>query len=165
MDPNILSLPNLVVGPADVSRLNREIDALDNYLRAASLRQPGGESPKLPKTSRVFDAFVSENKLNMLLETDRERARQYLEKLLKHAPVIHLSFAADPSAAFVDKIITWLRASVHPGLLLRIGLQPTIAAGCVLRTPNHYYDFSMRRHFAAKRNLLIEQLEHLTSNG
>lgn len=153
-----LALPNLVAGPRDVSRLHRELEALDEYVRQANLR--GGEV-RLPKTSRLLDELAQLNKLDLLSEEQREHAKQFLLMLLKHAPVVHISFAADPSSAFMDKIIGWFRQNVHPQLLVRVGLQPTIAAGCVVRTPNHLYDFSLRQHFARQKPLLIQKLESL----
>jgi F0F1-type ATP synthase delta subunit len=156
-----LSLPSLVVGPTDVLRLRRELESLNDFMREAQLREGGQESAKLPKTSRMLDAFTELNSLNLLQAADRKAAEEFLARLSKHAPSLHISFAVDPSAAFVDKIIVWLRRNIHQELLLRVGLQPTIAAGCVVRTPNHYYDFSLRRRFVDKRSLLVQKLESI----
>lgn len=159
----VLALPSLVAGPTDVMRLRRELESLNNYLSQAALRQGGEESAKLPKTSRMLDEFAGLNKLNLLLGADREAADAFLKNLIEHAPMVHISFAVDPSAAFVDKIVIWLRQNIDPLLLLQVGLQPTIAAGCVVRTPNHYYDLSLRRHFESKRQLLLEKLESVAA--
>ena len=158
-----LLLPTIVVGPADVGRLRREVEALNEYVRQAGLRKAGEESAKLPRTSRMLDDFMTLNKLNLLQGADREAVRLFLKALHEHAPVLHLRYAVAPSAAFHDKIITWLRQNIHAQLLLRIGLQPSIAAGCVVRTPNHQYDFSLRKHFAENRDLLIQKLESVTA--
>lgn len=158
-----LSLPSLVVGPTDVMRLRRELESLVDFMRQAELREGGTGSVKLPKTSRMLDAFTELNKLNLLQAADRKAAAEFLTELGTRAPSLHISFAIDPSAAFVDKMIVWLRHNIHPQLLLRIGLQPTIAAGCVVRTPNHYYDFSLRRRFVEKRPVLIEKLESIST--
>lgn len=161
MEPKLLALPSLVVGPADVSRLRRELESLNEYLRQAALRaQP---DTKLPKTSRLLDELSSLNKLNLLQPTDREQAMAFLSTVLTQAPVIHISFATDPSSAFTDKIISWFRQNIHPAVLLQVGLQPSIAAGCVVRTPNKYYDLSVRKHFAAHRPELIEKLKSMTT--
>jgi hypothetical protein len=37
-------------------------------------------------------------------------------------------------------------------------LQPTLGAGCVVRTTNRQFDFSLRQDFARKRDLLLEKL-------
>ncbi|HVS58171.1 MAG TPA: hypothetical protein VHD60_00325 [Candidatus Saccharimonadales bacterium] len=157
-----LSLPTLVVGPADLVHIRREVEALDEYVRAASLREGGKPTAALPRLSRSLEALAQQNKLNLLQETDRETLKSFLGDMLKHAPVVHVSFAVDPSAAFTTKIVMWFRENIDPGVLIQIGLQPTIAAGCVVRTPNHYYDFSLRQYFAKHKHLLIEKLESTT---
>lgn len=153
-----LSLPSLVVGPPDVVRLRRELEALDDFLREAALRK-GGTSVELPKLSRMLSTVCEHNKLNLLHEDHRAALKDGLDDMIAHAPVVHVSFAADPSSAFTAKVVSWFRENIDPALLLQIGLQPTIAAGCVVRTPNHYYDFSLRQFFAQQKPLLIEKLE------
>jgi F0F1-type ATP synthase delta subunit len=54
------------------------------------------------------------------------------------------SFAAEPSARSFEPVLTWLRTNIHPQAMVQIGLQPAIAAGCVLRTPNRVFDMSLR---------------------
>lgn len=154
-----LTLPLLAVSPGDVARLNRELESLNDYLHQASLRAGGKETPKLPRTSRMLDDFAGVNELNLLHEADREQAQSFLVTTLKTAPVLNMSFATDPSSAFVGKIIAWLRQNIDARLLLKIGLQPGIAAGCTVRTPSRYYDFSLREHFAQQRGILIEKLK------
>ncbi|HET9174666.1 MAG TPA: hypothetical protein VFN56_05330 [Candidatus Saccharimonadales bacterium] len=158
-------LPLLVVGPADVLRLTRELEALDEYLHQASLRKGGDEAAKLPRTSRALDDFALTNDLNMLHADDRKQGKEFLMSVEGHSPVVTMSFAVDPSSAFIGKIITWLRQNVHPQLLLRVGLQPTIGAGCTLRTANHYFDFSLRQHFETQKQVLIDQLHASTHEG
>lgn len=156
-------LPALVVGPPDVVRLRRELEALDDFLREAALRK-GGTSVELPKLSRMLNAVCEQNNLNLLHEDRRTALKTALDDMIARAPVVHVSFAADPSSAFTAKVVTWFRENIDPMLLLQIGLQPTIAAGCVVRTPNHYYDFSLRQFFEAKKPLLIEKLEEKPAN-
>jgi F0F1-type ATP synthase delta subunit len=69
-----------------------------------------------------------------------------------------MSFAADPSASFSAKIVGWLRANIHPLSLLEIGLQPTIAAGCIVRTTNKVFDLSLRNRFSEHTELLLKSL-------
>lgn len=157
-----LVLPSLVISPTDVSRLKRELESLSDYLHQASLRS-GGPATKLPQTSRLLDELATNNRLNFLHETDRQRALDFMQTLQASAPVITMSFATDPSSAFLMKVIVWLRKNIHPELLLRTGLQPSIAAGCTLRTANHYYDFSLRGRFAEQRPLLLAKLHGQTT--
>ena len=156
MAREVLVLPPPVVSLVDVHRLSRELEAFEDYMRQAQVRKSG--SPVTPpRTSRLLDELARANQLNILQDADRERLTAFLGSLAD-APSIHISFAADPSAAFTEKIVLWLRANIHPQILLQVGLQPNIAAGCVVRTANKVFDFSLRENFTDKRGLLIEAI-------
>lgn len=156
----ILSLPLLVTGPSDVSRLLREVRSLEDYLHQASLRRDGG-TINLPRTSRILEELAFANHLDLLQSVDRQLAVDFLNRVKQQAPVVHISFAVDPSSAFMSKITSWLRQNIHPLVLVQIGLQPMIAAGCILRTKNHYYDLSLRRYLDDKRPLLLQKISEM----
>ncbi len=149
-------LPVGVTGRSDVTRLQGELEAVDNFLRQAAIR--AGNANQLPKTSQLFSELVASNKLNMLLESDRTELGKFLSALREKAPLLHISFNTDPSALFTQRLLTWLRQNIHQYVLLQIGLHPSIGAGCVVRTDNKYFDFSLRQRFTDQRELLIAQL-------
>ena len=151
--PN-MQIPFGVVSRVDVGRLIRELEALDNFLKAAQARQ-GGEPTQLPKTTKLFDELLQMNKLNALQEDDRQELLKFLKQLRTKAPTIHLSFSADPSPLFAKRLITWLRQNIHPLVLIQIGLQPTIGAGAVVRTTNKYFDLSLRGKFNENKDVLM----------
>jgi G3E family GTPase len=103
--------------------------------------------------------MVQLNKLDLAQPGHRAALRQFLASVKASSPVLHLSFSADPAPAFLEKLMAWLRREIHPALLVTIGLQPTIGAGCLLRTTNKYFDFSLRQRFADKRQLLQAALQ------
>ncbi len=148
-------LPVLVVGPLEVSRLLRELQAIDGTLLEHTLRKDG-KSAHMLKTSPLMDQLVSINKLNLLHKKDRERLARFLEVVKRRAPILHISFSADPAPAFMERLMDWLRREIHPQVLVTIGVQPTIAAGCIVRGPNKYFDFSLRQDLAAKRDILLQ---------
>src|SRR3989344_8018466 len=152
MEPkqSVLILPLTAVSRMDVMRAIREIDALDDFLAQSAIRQPG-TNVKLPKTSRVMDEVVEINKLNILVEADRKGLLKLMKQVYEEAPVLHISFSADPSPLFIQRLVSWLRVEVHPSVLLKIGLQPNIGAGCTIRTKNKYFDFSLRQNFKNQR--------------
>lgn len=156
--PVQLRLPVLVFGVVEVRRLKRELEALEDFMRQSSIREPGKQA-QLPRVSRLLDALATDNGLQLLQPGHREQLKGFLEVVEAKAPSLHMSFATDPSSAFTAKMVTWLRANVHPYALLDVGLQPTIAAGCVVRTPNKIFDFSLREQFADAQGLLIKALE------
>lgn len=157
----ILQLPMSVVGRVDVGRLIREVDALGSFLEAQAIRQPE-TAASLPRTSRLLDEIIQFNKLHVLNEADRNRLAAFLVAVRAQAPVLHISFSADPTPFFVQRLITWLRQDIHPLVLLQLGLQPTIGAGCIVRTTNKYFDLSLRKRFAEKRGVLVKRLHDIS---
>lgn len=156
-----LALPVMVVGPIEVGRLVRELADIDEALLQLGIRE-GGKNTKMPQTSRLMDELIEHNKLNLLHDADRKELTAFLVTLRQKAPVIHMSFSADPSAAFLEKLVTWLRREIHPDVLLTIGLQPNLGAGAVMRTTNKYFDLSLRQDLATKGNLLKDILRPVT---
>lgn len=156
-EPDLLRLPIGLATRADAGRLLREAEAIGDFLRQAAIRKPG-TSLKLPKSSQLLDELLDANKLNMLQADDRERAAKALRKIYSSAPLLHMSFATEPSPLFLQKLMEWLRQNIHPNVLLQIGLQPSLGAGCVIRSTNKYFDFSLRQRFSDQRNLLINML-------
>ena len=152
-----LKLPMVVASPTDINRLLRELADLDDALLQAKLRDSA--DPKVvPKTSQLLDETVQLNKLHLLQETDRKALQAYLEVIKNKAPVLHVSLSADPSVGFTTKLVAWLRSEIHPQTLVTIGLQPGIAAGCVIRTTNKRFDLSLRQQFLAARPVLLEKI-------
>ena len=156
--PANFNVPALITSPADVSRLRREVKALDDYMRQQELRAPGSPSAMLPKMSRLLHDLATTNDLNLLDAKTRDELAEFLADVAANAPVLHISFAVDPSSAFLQKIVQWLRQNIHPSILVRVGLQPSIAAGCTVQTTNRYFDFSLRQYLQQHRQLLVDGL-------
>lgn len=152
-----LSLPVLVFGVAELRRLSRELDELNDYLKQNKIRQAGKQA-SLPHLSRMLDSLATQNQMNLLHDDDRQALGAYLQEVAKSAPVLHFSFASDPSSAFMAKLVTWLRRNIHPQALVTLGLQPSISAGCILRTANKSFDFSLRQQLGEKYKYLTEAI-------
>ena len=150
-------LPVQVSTPVDVGRLLRETQEVNETLLQLQLRQ-AGKQPALPKISSGLDQLVQLNKLNLLQEADRKQLETFLKTLKDSAPVVHVSFSADPSVSFMEKLVAWLRREIDPLIIVTVGLQPAIGVGCVVRTTNKQYNFSLRENFKKKRDLLREQI-------
>lgn len=154
----MVGLPVMVASPVDVGRLLRELESIDNALLQLGLRA-GGEPVRMPRTNQLMEQTIQLNKLNLLQDADRQMLKVFLEAIQRESPVLHMSFSADPPPAFIEKLMVWLRREIHPVVLLTVGIQPTIGAGCILRSTNKYFDFSLRQDFAKKRDLLRQALE------
>lgn len=157
-----LGLPLSVTSPIDVGRLLRELEAIDNYLMQFHLKSQDNQA-KMPKTSKMMDQLLEINKLNLVEPTHRQQLIGFLQTTKDHAPVLHISFGSDPSPAFLEKLVTWLRREIHPNVLVTVGLQPNIGAGCLVRSTNKYFDFSLRENFTKNRELLMSKLREVVT--
>lgn len=155
-----ITLPPEVISPTDISRLRRSSRELADYLRQADL---SGRNVS-PPGNHLLSKFAEANSLDLSKVGDCERAGKLLDELSEIAPKIHISFAAEPSNKFMQKIAGWFRSNINPLTLLTIGLQPSVAAGCYLRTTNRYFDLSLRRHLLEKSQILIDKLEGLNKD-
>jgi F0F1-type ATP synthase delta subunit len=153
-----LTLPVLIFGIVEIRRLKRELETLEEFIHQAAIREPG-KQPPLPRVSRLLEALAADNNLQLLQGDHRAQLKDFLAYAEQHAPNVHISFAIDPSSAFTAKIVTWLRANIHQHALMEVGLQPTIAAGCIVRTNNKIFDFSLRERFADAGTLLVKALQ------
>lgn len=162
MEQQTLNLPNEVISPTDVARLVREIENLDEFFRQSAIRA-GGSPQSAPRYSRLLDGVVVGNELNLLQSSHREQLLMNMRELAAKAPVLHISFSVDPPTAYVQKIVMWLRTNIDGRILVRVGLQPNIGAGCVVRTTNRSFDFSLKRFFDSKRDFFVRKLHEVVS--
>lgn len=159
-----LKLPTSIVGQTDINRLLRELAALDDFFLAAAARA-AGTPVKPPRITFMLEQAARDNKFNLLEEASRDELKTKLQAVLKSAPVLHISFAAEPSPRTTDSILSWLRTNIHPQALVVIGLQPTIAAGCVLRSGNQIFDMSLRTRLQQQESYLVKLIEGAVSSG
>jgi hypothetical protein len=152
-----LVLPVSVVSKADVGHSLRELEQLDEYLHQAAIK--GAQAKDLPKLGHALEEVTAANKLNLLYPEHRATLKSFLTAVKAKAPVVHMSFPSEASNDFTSKLLTWFRTETHPLVLLHIGLQPELAAGCTVRTTNKMYDFSFRKRFEKSKMKLIAALE------
>ena len=156
-----LKLPTNVVSQVDVARLIRELNSLEDFFTAASTRQSGTPMTP-PRLTRMLDTLARDNKCNLLDKNQRQQLSDKLNQVLKSAPLLHISFASDPQPRILERIVIWLRTNIHPQVLLQVGLQPTIAAGCTLRTPNKVFDMSLRSRLKEQEPYLVKLIAGAT---
>jgi F0F1-type ATP synthase delta subunit len=157
-----LKLPISVIGQVDVVRLLRELNALNDFFINALARK-SGTSMTPPRITRALDELAKVNQFNLLELDQRSKLEVLLKSILSEAPLLHISFAAEPSPRALERILSWLRQNIHAQTLLQVGLQPTIAAGCVLRTPNRLIDMSMRNYLKQQEPYLRQLIQGATS--
>ncbi len=158
MEPKIFKLPMTVVGRSEIMRMQRELTKLDDFFITAAARK-GGTPISPPRITRVLDEIARDNKVNLLEAAQRKTLVAKLSEVLERAPNLHISFAAEPSPRALEKILVWFRRNIHPQTLLSIGLQPSIAAGCMLRTPNQLFDMSISARLKSQEDYLAKLID------
>jgi F0F1-type ATP synthase delta subunit len=153
-----LKLSTNIVSQVDVARISRELKGLDDFFIDANNRT-AGTSIQLPRLTRMLDELAKENNYNLLEEEHRRALKQQLDVVIGKAPQLHISFAAEPSAKALERILIWFRTNIHPQVLLQVGLQPGIAAGCVIRTANRVFDMSLRQHLDEQQMYLAQLID------
>lgn len=153
-----LKLPLTITSRPDVARVLRELNSLEDFMTQAAVREPG-TAMQLPKLSRPLDDLAQENGQNLLDQTARQLIHDHLNLIMGKAPAIHVSFAVEPSPKALHVILLWFRENIHPQVLLQVGLQPTITVGMVVRTPNLFFDMSMRQYLQKQEPYLTQLLK------
>jgi len=151
-------IPIGMIGRPQINRALLELDKVDDFLLAASAHQ----KPKADQSFEItpmLDELAKDNGYELTKAADCQTLKGELQKLLKTSPQIQISFAAEPSLKALEPILVWFRTHIHPTLLLQVGLQPNIVAGCVVRTPNKVFDLSLRDHMQAQQSHLMELIK------
>ena len=162
IDYTAFSLPAAVVSRRDLARLVNEAEHIDDELTAAEVRaRKTKQVAETPAFSGQFTDFLSDNKLDFTESKVRTDIIKELRVLKTKAPVVHTTFAVPADIVSLQTLAAWFRKSVHPQVLLEIGLQPALVAGVYVRTPNHVHDMSLRSALAGKREVLVKDLEAL----
>lgn len=156
-DDTQFGLPPALIGRSDVSRLLREIERVDYELETQEIRTPG-QPLSIPNMSRGLTEVITLNNVNVTNITERKRMLESLREAKDRAPNVQITFAVDPAPEITSQIVAWIRQNLHPRALVTVGLQPSIMGGCVVRTPDHIYDFSLRKRFKDERASLIEAI-------
>lgn len=141
-------LPVILTGRADVSRVLREIERVDYELETEAVHHPD-RAQTIPTMSKTLMEITHLNQINILDPQHRTTLLASLRRIKDKSPVTQLTFAVDPSPDVVAELTGWIRQNLHGNALITIGVQPAIVGGCVVRTPDHIYDFSLRGRFRA----------------
>lgn len=159
-----LKLPNSLINRGDVFRMMRELNSINDFFVGSTARAAGAPQAP-PRTTRALDQLCESNGANLLDAGHRKALMSSLESLIQQAPNLHISFATEPLPREVEPILVWMRDNIHPHTLLQVGVQPSIAAGCILRTPNRMFDLSLRVHLQKQAHLLGQMISGAVAGG
>lgn len=154
-----LELPEMVVTKADVTRLIRELEEYSDAVYQAELR--GGQNASTQYLSPGAQLLVQHH--GALFQTSQAR-RAFIDELRtfqKTAVQVHVSFASQPSPSVVQRITAWFRRNTQENVVLQIGVDPSIIAGCVVRTTNKVFRFSLAEALRASAPVLEKEVAAL----
>lgn len=152
-----LKLPTALVSSTDVARVIRELELVDNEFEQQRVHSPGA-ALVVPSLSHSLASLSQDNNVNLADDAARVALRQWMVTIKNSAPVLHVTFASDAEPGIVEQIVGWIRERLHPLALVTTGVQPNLVGGCVVRTPDHIYDFSLRERFHSHRSSFVEAL-------
>ena len=156
-----LKLPQTIVGYADITRVIRLLSSREElFITAAAKKQVLSQ----PDDKALLD-LANLNKVDLMDQAVCRQLREALQKLVPQMPKFHISFAVEPSSQVTETIVTWLRSNIHPAALLGVGLQPTIGAGCILRTPNRVFDLSLKSYINRQDEFLLQLIKGAVSGN
>ncbi|HET8689941.1 MAG TPA: hypothetical protein VFL81_00705 [Candidatus Saccharimonadales bacterium] len=158
MEARRLILPGDIVGRADVTKVLRELESVNDFMLQADLRHV---AVRLPAISRQLNSLAEANQYDLSDKRQRLQLITFLNKIRSLAPQIHLSLASEPSETATAKIIDWLRRELSSYTMLEIGIQPSMVAGCRIRTTNKLFDFSLHRQLASAEPALRQKIGEL----
>lgn len=150
------SLPGSIITARNITEVIEELDDLDDFFLQVKLGKIS-KSQDLPRISVSLNELAQKNNLKLSEQNDRDKIKLILQTLRSKAVIVHISFAGEPSANFLLKLISWMRTNLNPYIILQIGLQPNIGAGFTLRTKNKFFDFSLKKRLEGESQILISQ--------
>ena len=158
-----LVLPSALITRADLARLVREIESVDNEIEAQKARNhtTGKKEIHMPGVSQGLNDFAELNKLDLTDDQSRMLVKEQMKAIKDKAPVIHLTFATEADQMSLKQLVEYIRGSLHPQALLHVGLQPALVGGVYMRTPNHVHDFSIRAKLAQSRGVIQQDIDQL----
>ena len=154
------TLPITLIGKTDLMRLLQEIGALDEQLSQQNLQQraQGGQETVVPAISAGLRQVSDQLGLDITSQSGRVRARDVITSYLHEAPLFQITFASEPPLDQLRLVVEWMRQNIHGLALVQTAVQPAIIAGCIIRSSNKVFDFSVREAFDTAAPHLLKEV-------
>lgn len=153
-----LVLPIAIATKSDLVNVLRNLeDVIDAFVENSVRSEEGVDFVSRADVSSNLAELVKVNQLEVSVQT-LKALKVWLTHLKDHAPVVRFTFANDPNQEFLAGIVEWLRKNSGQFVLIRYGIQPSIAAGCLMYTPRRRYDFSLRQNILDQGEAIIKYI-------
>lgn len=139
------TLPSNIATKRDIVKVLHEVENLAEERVQYEIRKEHGAKAALAEPSPQLHDLLSINSLSTQ-RPDLLKTKEFLQFLKERAPKVRIVFSSEPEQDVSRRIVEWFRHATGLPVLVYVGVQPTIAGGCLVFTPNHRYDFSLRKH-------------------
>ncbi len=158
-------LPISVATRTQVVNVLRNLeDVLDKGIQNTIRAEEGVDFQDIPEVSSALAEIVKVNDLEVSTE-NLQALGKWLGDIKHSAPVVRFTFASDPNNAVVSKLVKWLRDNSNKTVLIRTSVQPSVAAGCIVHTPSHRYDFSLRNELLQGIPIFTKYLDKMAASA
>lgn len=151
-------LPESIVTRTQLVNVFKNLESvLEKNVQNSIRTEEGVDFEDLPEVSSALAEIIRDNKIKVDAKSLKE-LKTWLSELKHTAPVVRFTFASDPENEVTSRLVKWLRDASGREVLIRTSVQPSVAAGCLVHTPSHQYDFTLRQHLLDKVNIFTETL-------
>lgn len=141
-----ITIPDRLVTRRQLKELRIEVEAiLEQAIQGSIRKEQTGASFGVRKPSQLLKDMMAHHNLTLNIES-LQSLKRIIADIDAKAVMVRVVLSAEASADVQSRIVSWFRSTMERPVLLRFGIQPGIAGGCLVYTPNHRYDFSLRTH-------------------
>lgn len=143
--PNIV-LPDRLVTRRQLRELRTEVETIIEQAVQGSIRkEQTGATFGVNKPSQLLQEMMVLHDMTLTIESLKS-LQKVIQDIDDQAVLLRVVLSAEANADVKSRIVRWFRTNMNSPVLMRFGIQPAIAGGCIVYTPNHRYDFSLRTH-------------------
>jgi hypothetical protein len=156
------TLPDSVVTKRDLYRLLKELETVDGKMIEADVRIKANihDDQPIGMTDQLMQ-FIQQNDLSLQDGHERSEILKQVRLLKDKVAVFSVTLAQPVNNEHLMQLIGWLRNSIHPQVVLAVGLQPSLVSGAYVRTANQVFDFSFKSALERNRSGLLKELSSL----
>ena len=157
----VLTLPDRLVTKRQLREVIQEVETIIEQAVQGSIRKKEtGADFGVNKPSQMLGELLVLHSLHLNVDS-LQQMKHILEDIEKKAVVLRVVLSAEASSDIRARIVRWFRQSMEVPVLMRFGIQPGIAGGCLVYTQNHRYDFSLRSHIEDSKISIRQALDQV----
>tara|TARA_Y100001970_G_scaffold250241_1_gene321816 strand:- start:256 stop:738 length:483 start_codon:yes stop_codon:yes gene_type:complete len=154
-----VALPESVVTKADLSRLIREVEEYSEVAYQAEVR--GSTAPSVHYASPALQFLARQQEGILNSRQARHTLLDQLHTLQGVVIPVHVGFASQPSIKALQQLVVWFRKNVDPSIVVQVGVDPSIIGGCVVRTTNRVFTFTLAEALRSSQTALAKEVAAL----